>query len=117
MGGPAGAQVACPDADAGPQAGAARLARATECLIAAERGAAGARALADLQSSARGHVPDMVARGYLSNQSPDGIDQFERAARAGYTQDKPGVFVAEIFGWGAGAGATPRARVEAWKAD
>jgi uncharacterized protein YkwD len=119
-GGGAGAQAACRDADSGPEAGSPALVAATECLIAADRAAAGVAPLkvsATLRTSAQRHAADMVARRYLSATSPGGDDQEERAAKAGYGAGAARVSVGEAFGFGTGSEATPRAAIRRWRAD
>jgi uncharacterized protein YkwD len=65
----------------------ARVERSLLCLTNAVRRPAGLpAALADarLNSAARGHSVDMVARGYFSHSSPEGSSPSDRAQAAGY---------------------------------
>lgn len=116
----AGAQAPCAGADSGPEAGPEALAGALECLINQERAAVGADALeihGSLRRSAQAHAADMVARRYLSSRSPDGTTPATRAAQANYSSDAAAITVGEAYTFGEGAAATPRAALNAWKAD
>jgi uncharacterized protein YkwD len=65
----------------------ARVERSLLCLANAVRRTAGlAPVIADsrLGSAARGHSADMVARGYFSHTSPEGVSPSDRARAAGY---------------------------------
>jgi uncharacterized protein YkwD len=118
--GGAAAQGTCANADSGPEAGTAALADAVTCLLAEERAAAGLSPLVvhgSLMRSAQGHAADMVARGYLAANSPDGTTPATRAVQANYPSGAVSFTVGEAFTFGEGANATPRAAVAAWRAD
>ena len=73
--GPADA-ASCGAADASPaQASRQAVARATLCLINAERSAHSLRALQprpSLDAAARDHTRDMIRRGYFAHTAPGG---------------------------------------------
>jgi Cysteine-rich secretory protein family len=66
----------------------ARAERSLLCLANAVRVRSGLAALAAdprLNTAARAHSADMVARGYFSHTTPEGSDPSDRAAAAGYS--------------------------------
>ena len=89
---PAPAPAPEPEPAPAPQAAAVPADPSAEgqvlALVNAERAAAGCGALvadADLAAVARGHSADMRDRGYFDHVTPEGLDPFDRAARAGLT--------------------------------
>ncbi|HYF28230.1 MAG TPA: CAP domain-containing protein [Baekduia sp.] len=119
-GGTAGAQAVCPNADSGPEAGAAALADAVSCLVANERAAAGRPALtpnAELRAGAEAHARDMVARRFFSTRTPEGRTARDRAIAAGYDLGAGASEISEVLSFGTGAEGTPRAVVQRWMAN
>jgi uncharacterized protein YkwD len=81
-----------PDASAPPQAAAEPADPSAEgqvlALVNTERAAAGCGALVGddgLAAVARAHSADMRDRGYFDHVTPEGLDPFDRAERAGQT--------------------------------
>jgi uncharacterized protein YkwD len=117
-GGGHGTHNACADAGArASKVSTKRLARATLCLMNAERSAHHAgklRASADLARAAQRHGHDMVARGYFSHTEPGGASLLDRILHSGYLGRYGRWSIGENLGWGWGSGTTPRSMVNAW---
>ena len=116
---PAGAAAArCAGAHALPTAATLKLAaRATLCLLNAQRSAHGLRRLAShpiLQRSAKRYARAMVSRRFFSHVAPDGQTLGARMSR--YVSGARGWAYGENLAWGAGANATPAQIVRAWMA-
>src|SRR5262245_7130741 len=115
---PAGARAAaCPSADqAVGAAPSATVEAAVACLVNGERTARGLVAVdraGALETAARRHAADMVARRYFAHVSPTGGTVDKRARRAGYIT-APCWVVGEDLGWAPPEVATARAVVDAW---
>jgi uncharacterized protein YkwD len=110
--------AACSGADNSPSTlGETRTARATLCLLNAERAARGLRKLrpdARLRRAADRHAGDMVARRYFAHESKSGASFVTRIKRTGWTRSRRSWRVGENIGYGSGALATPRAMVRGW---
>jgi uncharacterized protein YkwD len=94
-----------------------RAARATACLIDAQRGAHGLRALrtnARLARAARRHSRQMVARRYFDHTDPGGVGPAARIAATGYLAGAHAWAIGETIAWGTGPFATPAAIVRDW---
>jgi uncharacterized protein YkwD len=94
-----------------------RAARATACLIDAQRGAHGLRPLrtsARLARAARGHSRQMVADRYFDHVDPGGAGPAQRIAATGYLAGARAWAVGETIAWGSGRLATPAAIVRSW---
>jgi uncharacterized protein YkwD len=92
-------------------------ARATQCLVNAERRGRGLRALrpsARLAAVARSHSRDMVRRRFFAHTAPGGITFLDRIRRSGYLRSADRWHVGENLGWGSGPGGSPEAIVRAW---
>jgi uncharacterized protein YkwD len=68
-----------------------------------------------LVRAARRHSRDMVARGYFSHTSPQGLSSSERIARTGFMRGRRRWTVGENIAWRTGA-ANPGAIVRGWLA-
>ena len=89
------------------------------CLVNSERVMHGLRPLRAsrlLNRAARRHSRDMVARGYFSHVSPNGMNLRQRVLRTGYLRHRPRAKLAETIGWGANRQATPAGLVGAFMA-
>jgi uncharacterized protein YkwD len=110
--------AACTGANAMPtQANHHAIARATLCLINAERHSRGLRPLRSsgaLAVAARTHSRDMVRRRYFAHTAPGGSRVVQRIRRSGYLRSAKRWRLGENLGWGSGGEATPRAMVRAW---
>jgi uncharacterized protein YkwD len=110
--------AACPGESAEPgPASRQQIARATLCLMNAERRSRRLRILrpnARLSKAARRHSRDMVRRGYFSHTSPRGTTFPERIRCTGYLRAASHWFVGENLAWGTGAKGTARRVVRAW---
>jgi uncharacterized protein YkwD len=113
---PVARAVACARAQARPGNVSSRAyTRAVECLVNAERAAAGLAGLAHdrrLARAARQFSSSMVRQRFFAHVSPDGSTLPARARAAGYR----GRALGETIGWGAGSLATPAAIVRGWMA-
>jgi uncharacterized protein YkwD len=116
--GPATAAAACPDTDLQPGPSTIeREARATLCLINAQRTSRGLPALAAdprLTRAARAHAIDMVRRSFFSHVAPGGATMTQRVARTGYLRGARAWALSENIAWGAGTESTPTAIVTGW---
>jgi uncharacterized protein YkwD len=86
--------------------------RATLCLVNEQRTKRGLGTLttaAPLRRAAQKHSADMVARRFFDRVNPDGADQADRAAAAGYSG-----IVGENIYTSAGPAVTPRDAVRWW---
>ena len=93
------------------------MARATLCLINAERRTRGLRILRSsrrLSKAARRHSRDMARRHYFSHTSPGGTTFPERILRAGYLRGANDWFVGENLAWGTRARGTARGVLRVW---
>ena len=113
------AAAACPGAHARLRDGnAAKVRKATVCLVNQRRAKAGLRKLrADrrLGRAATAHSKDMVAEGYFAHDSPEGGTIVTRAKRAGYlTGSERRWMLAENIAVGQGSGGTAAAIVRSW---
>jgi len=113
---PASASAACPGADAelGPSLSTdvAGAERAMLCLLNEYRLASGLSPLVldeRLGRAARAHGLDMVARGYFSHDTPEGLDPTARAGLQGFPSG-----VGENIAYSTHA--TPRSLFEQWRA-
>jgi uncharacterized protein YkwD len=110
--------AACSGADSSPSSlGETRTARATLCLLNAERAARGLgklRADARLRRAADKHAGDMVARRYFAHESKSGATFVARIKRTGWTRSRRSWRVGENIGYGSGSLSTPRAMVRGW---
>ena len=110
--------TACPSANAAPpQVNRQEIAKATRCLINAERRSRGLRSLrpnARLSRAARRHARDMVRRHYFSHTAPGGPTLPQRIRRAGYIRGTNDWFVGETLAWGTEARGTARSVVRSW---
>ncbi len=117
--GAAPAAAACPDAHAPLRKdNAAKVRRATLCLINKERAEAGlhkVRADRRLVEAASRHSQDMVAAGYFAHDSPDGSTLVTRARQADYLSGKERRWgLAENIAVGQGKLGTAAAIVRQW---
>lgn len=93
------------------------VARATLCLLNAERAARGLKPLrmeTRLTAAAKGHSRDMVKRRFFAHVSPDGGTFDQRIRKAGYTRRARTFVIGENIGSGVGEAASPRQIVDAW---
>ena len=115
--GAAGA-AACASADAAPaQASRSEVARASLCVINAERRSRGLQALGvnpQLAMAARRHSLDMVRRRYFAHTAPTGVSFVQRIRRVGYLSSAHRWLVGETLAWGWGPGASAHEIVQAW---
>ena len=92
-------------------------ARATLCLLNAERRAKGLRPLkldTKLTRAAVGHSRDMVAKHYFAHESRSGADFDDRIKRTGWTKSRRSYTMGENIAWGGGELSTPRSIVRGW---
>jgi uncharacterized protein YkwD len=90
-----------------------RAARATLCLVNAQRAAHGLRRLrvnARLKRAGRSFARDLARHRYFSHVSRSGSTPTARIRRAGYRR----TFVGENLAWGVPSGSSPRAIVAGW---
>jgi uncharacterized protein YkwD len=117
---PAGAAHAasCAGAHARPHHhNAAKVRRATLCLLNEQRAAAGLsriRANHKLAKAAKRHSRDMVVHGYFDHSSPSGSTLLSRLTDVRYVTATISWYAAENIGWGSGRLATPRSIVHSW---
>jgi uncharacterized protein YkwD len=108
----------CAHGNAEPnQTNRATTARATLCLLNAERHARGLAPLAlsrPLSRAATRHSRDMVRRRYFAHTAPGGSPFIARIRRSGYLRAAHHWRVGENLAWGAGPRSAPRAIVRAW---
>jgi uncharacterized protein YkwD len=112
------AAAPCAHGDAAPnQLSRGTIARATLCLMNAERHAHGLAPLAlrrTLSRAATRHSRDMVGRRYFSHTEPGGPPFLARIRRSGYLRSARHWRVGENLAWGAGSRSSARAIVRAW---
>jgi uncharacterized protein YkwD len=90
---------------------------ATLCLLNAERGNYGQRALRpnrELARVATAHARDMVQRGYFAHDTPSGPTFVQRILQSNYIPAGAGWSLGENLAWGDGPKATPRQIVAGW---
>jgi len=108
---PVASVLACAGETSAPSSRA--YSHAVECLVNAQRAAAGLSGLshdARLARAARRYSSAMVRQGFFDHVSPQGSTLSERARAAGWS----GRTLGETLGWGSGSLATPAAIVEGW---
>ena len=114
----AAGQRACEAANAKPSKAAQRaVARATVCVLNAERARHGLRPLhlnRKLSKAARRHARDMARKNYFSHDSLSGASFVDRIRGTGYLHRAQRWTVAENIAWGSGGRSTPRAIAKAW---
>jgi len=99
------------------QHNAAKVRRATLCLLNSERakhGLAAMRPNRKLRLAAVRHSLDMVAERYFDHVGPRGDDITLRAKAAHYLRPTASWFLAENIAWGGGALAAPASIVRQW---
>jgi uncharacterized protein YkwD len=99
------------------QASRQQVARATLCLINAERRSRGLRILRSsgrLSTAARRHSRDMVRRHYFSHTSLGGTTFAERIRRTGYLRATNDWLVGENLAWGTRAKGKARQILRVW---
>jgi uncharacterized protein YkwD len=110
--------VRCAGATALPAHSSERtLARATLCVLNAERRTHRLRALrlnARLSAAAVAHSRDMVQRDYFSHTTPLGTSFLQRIRHTGYLHRSRRWLVGENLAWGEGAGGSAQAILRAW---
>jgi uncharacterized protein YkwD len=108
----------CAGADRAPSAaGSQPAARATLCLLNAERRTRGLRPLrldGKLNRAAAGHARDMVAKRYFDHDSRDGSTFAHRIKRTGWTKTRRSYTMGENIAYGGGHLSTPRSIVRSW---
>jgi uncharacterized protein YkwD len=97
---------------------AAKVTKATVCLLNKRRAKAGLHKLKGdkrLRTAATTHSVDMVARGYFEHDGPAGDTLFTRAETVGYlTRDVSTWTLAENIAYGSGRRGTAAGIVKAW---
>ncbi len=110
---------ACSGVDTVPRPGtAAKVRRATLCLVNTQRKRAGLRKLkanVALAAAAAAHSEDMVAKAYFAHDGPAGDTFITRAKAAGYLSGNDGAWwLAENLACGPGKRGSARAIVRSW---
>jgi uncharacterized protein YkwD len=112
------AHAACAGADAAPSsASAAKVRKATLCLLNVQRRTHGLRGLrenAKLRGAAAGYSRLMVAQGFFSHESPSGSTLQSRVTGTHYLDGARSWSIGENIAWGTGPLGTPRSIVKAW---
>jgi uncharacterized protein YkwD len=112
------AHAACAGADVTPSgANAAKVRKATLCLLNVQRRAHGLRKLREngkLRRAAAGYSRLMVSQGFFSHVSPGGSTLESRVNSTHYLDGARSWSIGENIAWGTGALGTPRAIVKAW---
>jgi uncharacterized protein YkwD len=112
------AQAACRGADVMPSpASAAKVRKATLCLLNAQRRAHGLkklRANGRLRHAATGYARFMVKRNFFAHEGPDGSTPLSRIRSTRYLRGARSWAIGENLAWGTGSFATPRSTVRAW---
>jgi uncharacterized protein YkwD len=112
------AHAACAGADVMPSsANAAKVRKATLCLLNVQRRAHGLRNLRGnrkLRHAAAGYSRLMVSQGFFSHVSPGGSTLESRVNSTHYLDGARSWRIGENIAWGTGALGTPRAIVKAW---
>jgi uncharacterized protein YkwD len=117
---PAAADAArpCAGASAAPTAAnAAKVRRATLCLVNRERARHGLPRLHAQRSLGRvaaSYAHLMVRRGFFDHVSPGGSTMTDRIERTNYLRGVRGWSIGENLAWGAGSAGTPARIVRAW---
>jgi uncharacterized protein YkwD len=96
---------------------AAKVSRATVCLLNRERAHHGLRKLrasGKLRTAATAHSQDMVAEGYFDHDGPNGDTLISRARQVGYLAHVRTWWLAENIGYGSGSDGTAAGIVRAW---
>jgi uncharacterized protein YkwD len=114
------AAAACTGTSAVPTSSALkRAARATLCLLNAQRAGHGLRPLGSnraLRRSAGRYAKALVTQRFFSHVAPSGQTLRGRMARSGYGRGARGWAYGENLAWGSGSRATPARIVRAWMA-
>jgi uncharacterized protein YkwD len=112
------AHAACAGADVMPSsANAAKVRKATLCLLNVQRRAHGLRKLREnskLRHAAAGYSRLMVSQGFFSHVSPGGSTLESRVNSTHYLDGARSWSIGENIAWGTGRLGTPRAIVKAW---
>jgi uncharacterized protein YkwD len=110
-------QRVCASASAAPPSGnAGQMSRAVLCLLNAQRGSRGLRALrlnGKLSRAAMAHSRNMVTLHYFAHAGADG-DPVSRIRRAGYIPRVGLWMIGENLAWGTGSAASPAQIMLAW---
>ena len=118
VGGAASAQAACAGAGAMPSsANAAKIRKATLCLLNVQRRAHGLENLHQnprLRTAAAGYSRQMVRQGFFAHESPDGSTLQSRVTATHYLDGARAWGIGENIAWGTGELGTPRSIVRAW---
>jgi uncharacterized protein YkwD len=97
---------------------AAKVSRATVCLLNKQRARAGLKKLKAnkrLRSAAISHSEDMVERSYFEHDGPSGDTLYSRAERVGYLRsDTSSWALAENIAYGSGGRGTAASIVRSW---
>jgi Cysteine-rich secretory protein family len=117
--GPGSAPTPCRGADLDPAAGGSMpvAARATLCLLNAERAKRGLAPLHfdhRLELAGRRHALDMIHRRYFAHTAPGGQTFLDRIARTHYLTGMIHWTVGENLAWGKVSHSSPRQIVAAW---
>jgi uncharacterized protein YkwD len=112
------AHAACAGANVMPSsANAAKVRKATLCLLNAQRRAHGLHKLREngkLRRAAAGYSRLMVSQGFFSHVSPGGSTLESRVNSTHYLDGARSWSIGENIAWGTGPLGTPRAIVKAW---
>lgn len=116
--GTASADAACKGAGAMPsKANAAKVRKATLCLLNIQRRAHGLQKLHEngrLRGAAKRYSKLMVRLGFFDHTSPTGSTMQSRIDATHYLDGARGWGIGENIAWGTGSLGTPRAIVNAW---
>jgi uncharacterized protein YkwD len=114
----AGAQQACPAAQATPAEVSKRaIVRATVCVLNEQRARHGLRPLGlngRLSQAAHRHAADMARRNYFAHDTPGGGSFVDRIRRAGYLTGARRWTVGENLAWGSHGRSAPRVIADMW---
>jgi uncharacterized protein YkwD len=112
------AHAACAGADVMPSAAnAAKVRKATLCLLNGQRRAHGLKKLRSnrrLRHAAAGYARFMVKRDFFAHEGPDGSTPLSRIRSTRYLDGARSWAIGENLAWGTGSYATPRSTVRAW---
>jgi uncharacterized protein YkwD len=112
------AHAACAGADVMPShANAAKVKRATLCLLNAQRRSHGLRKLhanRRLRHAATGYARLMVRRNFFAHEGPGGSTPLSRIKGTRYLRGARAWSIGENLAWGTGSYATPRSIVRSW---
>jgi uncharacterized protein YkwD len=98
-------------------ASAAKVRKATLCLLNAQRRAHGLkklRANGRLRHAATGYARFMVKRNFFAHEGPDGSTPLSRIRSTRYLRGARSWAIGENLAWGTGSLATPRSIMKAW---